>query len=113
MLGERKDNGDVYDSSWDYLTVMGNKAFTIGTGLSVNFSYKSLTAWRIFLDYDYSHRNYTIVYDPMHFLEAAARNVTLNGRPVSSVEHYVKPNVTSLRRGLSQTVLGAAFSITF
>ena len=113
VLGERKDNGDVYDCSWDYLTVMGNKAFTIGTGLSVNFSYKSLTAWRIFLDYDYSHRNYTIVYDPMHFLEAAARNVTFNGRPVSSVERYVKPNVTSLRRGLSQTVLGAAFSITF
>ena len=113
VLGERKDNGDVYDCSWDYLTVMGNKAFTIGTGLSVNFSYKSLTAWRIFLDYDYSHRNYTIVYDPMHFLEAAARNVTFNGRPVSSVERYVKPNVTSLRKGLSQTVLGAAFSITF
>ena len=113
VLGERKDNGDVYDCSWDYLTVMGNKAFTIGTGLSVNFSYKSLTAWRIFLDYDYSHRNYTIVYDPMHFLEAAARNVTFNGSPVSSVERYVKPNVTSLKRGLSQTVLGAAFSITF
>ena len=113
VLGERKDNGDVYDCSWDYLTVMGNKAFTIGTGLSVNFSYKSLTAWRIFLDYDYSYRNYTIVYDPMHFLKAAARNVTFNGSPVSSVERYVKPNVASLKRGLAQTVLGAAFSITF
>lgn len=113
VLGERKDNGDVYDCSWDYLTVMGNKAFTIGTGLSVNFSYKSLTAWRIFLDYDYSYRNYTIIYDPMHFLKAAARNVTFNGSPVSSVERYVKPNVASLKRGLAQTVLGAAFSITF
>ena len=113
VLGQREDNGDVYDCSWDYLTVMGNKAFTIGTGLSVNFSYKSLTAWRIFLDYDYSYRNYTIVYDPMHFLKAAARNVTFNGNPVSSVERYVKPNVASLKRGLAQTVLGAAFSITF
>ena len=113
VLGQREDNGDVYDCSWDYLTVMGNKAFTIGTGLSVNFSYKSLTAWRIFLDYDYSYRNYTIVYDPMHFLKAAARNVTFNGSPVSSVERYVKPNVASLKRGLAQTVLGAAFSITF
>ena len=113
VLGERKDNGDVYDCSWDYLTVMGNKAFTIGTGLSVNFSYKSLTAWRIFLDYDYSYRTYTIIYDPMHFLKAAARNVTFNGSPVSSVERYVKPNVASLKRGLAQTVLGAAFSITF
>ena len=113
VLGQREDNGDVYDCSWDYLTVMGNKAFTIGTGLSVNFSYKSLTAWRIFLDYDYSYRNYTIVYDPMHFLKAAARNVTFNGSPVSSVERYVQPNVASLKRGLAQTVLGAAFSITF
>lgn len=113
VLGQREDNGDVYDCSWDYLTVMGNKAFTIGTGLSVNFSYKSLTAWRIFLDYDYSYRNYTIVYDPMHFLKAAARNMTFNGSPVSSVERYVKPNVASLKRGLAQTVLGAAFSITF
>jgi hypothetical protein len=32
---------------------------------------------------------------------------------VSSVERYVKPNVASLKRGLAQTVLGAAFSITF
>ena len=113
VLGNKQDNGKPYSTSWDFLNVSGNRAITVGTGLSLNFAYKSLMAWRFFLDYDFCHRTYSTHYYPSAFLKAAARSVSFEGSPVSRPDEYVSPYVTSRKRNISQFVLGAAFSIAF
>ena len=63
------NNNEKYSSKWDYLTV-GSESSTIwGTGISLTYRYKSNFAWRLFLDYDYSKKNFTMKYDPYHYLQ--------------------------------------------
>ena len=113
VLGDKQDNGKPYSTSWDFLKVSGNRAITIGTGLSINFAYKSLIAWRLFLDYDFCHRTYFTHYYPSAFLKDAARKISFEGTPVSHPDEYISPYVTSRKHNISQFVLGAAFSISF
>lgn len=113
VLGNKQDNGNPYSTSWDYLNVSADPAITVGTGLSLNFAYKSLMAWRIFLDYDFCRRSCSTHYFPSAFLKDAARKVSFDGVPVTDPDRFVSPNVTSRKRSISQLVLGGAFSITF
>ena len=63
------NNNEKYSSKWDYLTV-GSESSTIwGTGISLTYRYKSNFAWRLFVDYDYSKKNFTMKYDPYHYLQ--------------------------------------------
>ena len=62
------DAGEDYISSWDYLTIGAKSSTTWGTGLSLTYRYKSNFAWRIFCDYDYTEKNFTMTYDPYHYL---------------------------------------------
>ena len=113
VLGDKEDNGKAYATSWDFLRISANNAFTIGTGFSFNYAYKSLMVWRLFLDYDFCCRTYFTHYDPSAFLKDAARNVSFEGSSVLSPDRYVLPHVKSLKRNMSQFILGAAFSISF
>lgn len=113
VLGDKEDNGKAYATSWDFLRISANNAFTIGTGFSFNYAYKSLMVWRLFLDYDFCCRTYFMHYDPSAFLKDAARNVSFEGSSVLSPDRYVLPHVKSLKRNMSQFILGAAFSISF
>ena len=63
------NNNEKYSSKWDYLTVGSESSTTWGTGISLNYRYKSNFAWRLFLDYDYSKKNFTMKYDPYHYLQ--------------------------------------------
>ena len=63
------NNNEKYSSKWDYLTVGSESSTTWGTGISLTYRYKSNFAWRLFLDYDYSKKNFTMKYDPYHYLQ--------------------------------------------
>ena len=63
------DTGEKYTSNWDYLTVGAKSSTTWGTGISLTYRYKSNFAWRLFLDYDYSEKDFTMTYDPYHYLK--------------------------------------------
>ena len=63
--------GVPYETEWDYLTLGGNNSTTYGTGLSLTYKYKSNFAWKIFADYDFSKRTYTLTHDPWRYLKTA------------------------------------------
>ena len=68
--------GAPYETEWDYLTLGGNNSTTYGTGLSLTYRYKSNFSWRVFVDYDYSKRTYTMTYDPFSYLRKSMPNIT-------------------------------------
>ena len=68
LLSNIRDNGK-YDIEWDYLTLGGNNSTTFGTGLSLTYKYKSNFMWRVFCDYDYSKKTFTLTYDPLRFMK--------------------------------------------
>ena len=63
------DTGEEYFSSWNYLTIGAKSSTTWGTGLSLTYRYKSNFAWRLFCDYDYTEKTFTMTYDPYHYLK--------------------------------------------
>lgn len=63
------DAGKEYSSQWDYLTVGAKSSTTWGTGISLTYRYKSNFAWRLFCDYDYTEKSFTMTYDPYHYLQ--------------------------------------------
>lgn len=66
---------DNYDITWDYLTMGGKTSTTYGTGLSLTYRYKSNFSWKIFFDYDYSRKTFTMKYDPYRYLYVATPNL--------------------------------------
>ena len=57
-----------YTSEWDYFTLGGNNTMKFGTGISLTYAYKENYAWRLFLDYDYTRKTYTMTYNPAMFV---------------------------------------------
>ncbi len=63
------DAGEEYFSKWDYLTIGAKNSTTWGTGLSLTYRYKSNFSWRVFCDYDYTEKEFTMSFDPYHYLK--------------------------------------------
>ena len=64
-----KSTGDSYHDEWDYLTLGAKNATSFGTGISLTYKYKSNFSWKIFADYDYSKKEFSLKYDPFDFLK--------------------------------------------
>src|SRR5574344_181731 len=63
-LNSVTETGETYDTSWDYVTLTGNNTATYGTGISLTYAYKDTYSWKLFCDYDYAHKTYTLTFDP-------------------------------------------------
>lgn len=102
--------GDPYDVTWDYLTVSGNNTTKYGTGLSLTYAHKSNFSWKIFADYDFTRKHYTMEYSPCAFLEQACplfyALMQRYGDGKTSYSSTIKKNMNSF-------VLGAAFTVSF
>ena len=100
-----------YETEWDYLTLGGNNSTTFGTGLSLTYKYKSNFAWRVFVDYDYSKKDYTLTYDPMRFLKTAMPNA------MKFIEGYIGDNINATKyvktRNNHFFTIGGSFVISF
>jgi hypothetical protein len=102
--------GDTYDLEWDYFTVTGSNSTKYGTGLSLTYAYKHNYCWKVFCDYDYTHKNYSMTYDPDRYLiEAIPSAVGL----ASLVGNTPAPTVSTISKHMHTLVLGGAFSISF
>ena len=103
-------SGEPYEISWDYLTMGGDNSTTYGTGLSLTYRYKSSFAWKVFVDYDYSEKTYTLTYDPMRFMKTAMPNAVkfLKAYDMDSDAAYYKKD-----RKNNFVTVGASFAITF
>ena len=65
--------GEKWTDEWDYLTIGAKSSTSFGSGISLTYKYKSNFSWRLYCDYDYTEKNFTMTYDPYHFLK---KNVT-------------------------------------
>ncbi len=63
------NTGEKWTDEWEYLTVGAKSSTSFGTGLSLTYRYKSNFSWRIFVDYDYTRKDFTAKYDPFHFIQ--------------------------------------------
>ena len=98
-----------YSTEWDYFTVGGNKTFKVGTGISLTYAYKSNFAWKIFCDYDYTRKTYTMTYNPGAFIIDALPNISsLMGLKYSDTEETQR-----IKKARNTFVLGGSFVINF
>ena len=63
------NTGEKWTDDWEYLTIGARTSTSLGTGLSLTYRYKSNFSWRIFCDYDYTRKDFTARYDPLHFAQ--------------------------------------------
>lgn len=94
-----------YDCDWDYMTVSGNNTMKVGTGVSLTYAYKSNFSFKVFLDYDYTKKNYTMEYSPNEFLKKAIVGDENN-------ELYDSKSST-ISKKMNSFVLGGAFCVSF
>jgi len=63
------NTGEQWIDDWEYLTVGAKPSTSLGTGISLNYRYKSNFTWRLYCDYDYTRKDFTAKYDPFHFVQ--------------------------------------------
>lgn len=96
----------TYTSDWDYFTVGGNNTMKFGTGISLTYAYKENYAWRVFLDYDFSRKTYTMDYNPGQYV--------LDALGWSSDDPDLVFNETQqIKRNRHTFILGGSFTISF
>ena len=101
---------DTYTSEWDYFTVGGNKTAKFGTGLSLTYAYKENYAWRLFCDYDYTRKTYTMTYDPSDFL--------IDATGMRSLAEFMGDELNladtqKIKKNRNTFIIGGSFTISF
>ena len=102
-----------YTTEWDYFTVGGNNTYKFGTGISLTYAYKDNFAWKVFLDYDFTRKTYTMEYDPASFFQASFPELYdfLKSDPVYSEQ--LKPYTQSIKKNRNTFILGGSFTVNF
>ena len=113
-INEPTPTGQTYSDDWDYLTIGAESATSWGTGLSLTYRYKSNFSWKVFVDYDYSKKKFTMTYDPYHYLkkgltEAAYGIVGL----FSEASPLLEPVQYKKKKEMNYVTLGMSFSVNF
>ena len=103
-------DGKPYDMEWDYLTLGGNNSTTYGTGLSLTYRYKSNFTWRLFVDYDYSKKTFTLTYDPLRYLNVITPDL---GTVFDTLGAPLDPMVYEREKKMHYITLGGSFAISF
>lgn len=108
----------TYTTEWDYFTVGGNNTMKFGTGISLTYAYKENYAWRLFLDYDYTRKTYTMTYNPAMFAfdaislglgdESASFSELLQGEDLSDLMER-----QSIKKNRHTFILGGSLVISF
>lgn len=109
------DTGETYDTTWDYFVLNANNTMKVGTGISATYAYKNRFLWKIFVDYDYARKTYTLTYDPARFTEAAMPSVykMFQTNPELREVNFLDPQEQSITKDRHTCILGASFAISF
>ena len=109
VMGNIHD-GSPYDMEWDYLTLGGNNSTTYGTGLSLTYKYKSNFMWKVFVDYDYSKKTFTLTYDPLRFMKVTTPDLgsvfEIGGFPLD-------PYIFEREKKMHYITIGGSFAVNF
>ena len=99
-----------YDMTWDYLTIGGKTSNTYGTGISITYRYKSNFSWRLFCDYDYSRKKFTMKYDPYRYVYVATPNME---ELYAGMKLDIDPMEFEKTVKLHYVTVGGSFTINF
>ena len=106
------DAGSDYSCEWNYLTVGAESSTTWGTGLSLTYRYKSNFAWRLFCDYDYTKKKYTMTYDPYHYLQEGLTPNAFEVVLLTSPENYMLAHIEFKKeKKMNYVTLGLSFMV--
>ena len=103
---------DTYTSEWDYFTMGGNNTMKFGTGLSLTYAYKENYAWRLFLDYDFTRKRYTMTYNPAEFLFDACDLRDLYEMVRDDPEMQMIES-QQIKKNRHTFILGGSFTVSF
>ena len=99
----------TYSAEWDFLTVDGKASTSWGTGIWLAYDYKDSYTWKVFCDFDYTEKNFTLSYKPYGHLQSAMPEMVelyrLLQEPLST--EY------SIKKAMKSWVLGGSFAISF
>ena len=110
---DRLYNEGTWSHSWDYLVLKANNTMKFGTGISLTYAYKDNFAWKIFLDYDYARKTYTLEYNPYGFLEKASPEMYQESKSDPEAWEEVGPARAEIKKSRNTFVLGGSFAINF
>ena len=118
LLLKAKPTAGKYTSEWDYFTLSCNNTMKFGTGISLTYAYKENYAWRLFLDYDFSHKTYTMNYNPAVFaFDAISLGVGDESATIRSMmepgdlEEFIETQ--QVKKNRHTFILGGSFTISF
>ena len=118
LLLKAKPTAGKYTSEWDYFTLSCNNTMKFGTGISLTYAYKENYAWRLFLDYDFSHKTYTMNYNPAVFafdaisLGVGDESATLRSMmEPGDLEEFIETQ--QVKKNRHTFILGGSFTISF
>ena len=106
----------TYKEEWDYLNISADNSTSWGTGLSLTYRYKSNFSWRLFCDYDYTKKKYTMTVDPFYYLKSAlGENLySLVSNP-KTADYYaiLSPLVYKKEKKMNYFTIGMSFLVNF
>ena len=110
-IEEPTTKGD-YDYTWDYLTLGADNSTTWGTGLSLTYRYKSNFSWKVFVDYDYSKKDFTFKYDPLGYMRhALTTNSYLLAQNIEELSPYLTAEEYKRTKKMNYFTLGLSFTV--
>ena len=96
-----------YEREWDYFTVSGNNTMKYGTGISLTYAYKENFAWKLFFDYDFTRKTYTMEYNPAGYLASAFPDMK------EVFEDDIFKASKSVKKNRHSFILGGSFTVSF
>ena len=109
-----KNTGETFEDEWDYLTVGASNSTSWGTGLSLTYRYKSNFSWKLFCDYDYTEKDFTLTYNPFHFLYKGLSDNALGLMQLLMTDTEVfRPVEYKKKKKMNYVTVGLSFSVNF
>ena len=102
-----------YATEWDYFTVGGSDTYKFGTGISLTYAYKDNFAWKVFLDYDFTRKTYTMEYDPNGLFKDAVPDLYNALKSNPDYSSAFDSLTQSFKKNRNTFILGGSFTINF
>ena len=110
------NTGEKWTDDWEYLTIGAKSSTSFGTGISLTYKYKSNFSWRLYFDYDYSKKDFTMKYDPYRYLKYSLTDVgysLIQNKDLSELSLYTDPVEYKKTKKMNYFTLGLAFLVNF
>ena len=109
---EKPQTREEYEYTWDYMTVGGKSSTTWGTGISLTYNYKSNFSWKLFVDYDYTEKEFTAKYDPLNYMrQALTSNSYVLAQNLENLAPYLSAEEYKKTKKMNYVTIGLSFMV--